>query len=1468
MKKYYTFIILICFKLAAQVSPDQNYILATTPTSEVTIPNFNTGSYSKLQEVSYFDGLGRNIQNTKIAVTPESKDLVQPVEYDQFGRKIKDYLSFPTSAAYNGAFIATPMPSIYSYYINKFPEEVENGSVNPYSETAPERSPLQRSQEAAAPGKDWKISQYGNVSAVPIYNYSWSYNTFVTGYVAGGSPVTLSVNAQGLMNVIFNFGGPNFKFLTGNVQYVGNLPDTTLGYIKDMSGVNTSYLLSIKNGYLFISSALMETLTSAGTTFTYQFGLTYSRTTNSNTVKNEYKSNIASSVRKYSAILAADRKPTLRYDEYYASNALTVNVTRNENWKGIYHAEWDYHDFLTASASASSGQNIVVDISPSNILSLTVNISLYPWSSMKTGAVKTLPFQISNVNLGYLTYNGANVYSVAITNNTLYIQNVFTGSGLQGVAFNTKLTTNVTLGIPPSSLDNTVEEYYDKYKRLVLTRKFNNALPHDTYNVYDQNNNLAFVIPPKADDLIGNTAGLSTDLTSAVTVTSVSGPLNLKASNSITLKEGFHAVAGSTFSAVIDNGTQNILDDLCYQYRYDHRNRVVEKKLPGKELQSIVYDKLNRPLLSQDPIQKSQNIWIFTKYDKYNRITYTGIYNDSRERSVIQAEQDAVFDPVLFESKTTAFFFNSGTNVYYTNAVFPTTGQLLTVHYYDDYVFDKAGMTVPAATSYDSLRTSVKGEVTGELIRTLNSTFWTTTLFGYDSKGRNIWSRSKNIYLGSEDNFESKLNFIGQKIQNKTDHLKTGLPVLTIYDYYTYDNASQLIKHSQKIGSNSEQLIFYNKYNELGQIIQKKVGGSSTAGTTYDNTPGLQTVDYSYNIRGWVKSINDTAQDLNATGATDLFAYKINYNNYTATATAGYQAIPLYNGNIADITWKSKTDNRSRIYAYKYDALDRMTDSNLFINDNPGPDLVFNYKEGPVTYDKNSNILSLERSGLRSNSTLDKIDILSYIYQSSSNNLSKVIDTSDSAGFNNGSTAANVDYAYDTSGNLIKDLNKNIGTATTNGIFYNSAVNLPETIITGTGNIQYVYDAKGTKLSKKMTVGSTIITTQYNSGFIYEQLGSGTNNLQFFSTPEGYARKDGLGNFSYVFQYKDHLGNIRLSYTDVNSNGSIAANEIIEENNYYPFGLEHKGYNSTNLPLGNIKAQKYKYNSKEFQDELSVNVYDYGARNYEPSIGRWINIDLLAEKYSNYSPYSYVANNPVIFKDPDGRDIVYFDINGVEITSKRVSSTTIFETHIAKNDRQTSFSQVPMPNIIQKRVQSGDDTTGSSYQENDYIIAARTGLFNQTKNSGLLKLYTEGGNLIPQEAIDNIPDLDPTLVKAVAIQESNNGTTGITDIMTANNPGDYKPYKEAYGLIKSETLDVNRSLYLGIRFLATKGFRGGISGGTFTFKGWERAAGNYNGWGVENSMEIKIKDRKTPSYYEQYIKTMIDDSQKATPSDF
>ncbi|GAA3655903.1 DUF6443 domain-containing protein [Flavivirga jejuensis] len=873
-----------------------------------------------------------------------------------------------------------------------------------------------------------------------------------------------------------------------------------------------------------------------------------------------------------------------------------------------------------------------------------------------------------------------------------------------------------------SGTNHTIEEFKDKQGRVILKRTYADvngiSTPHDTYYVYDDFGNLTYVLPPNID--------------TSVSITST------------------------------------ILDNLGYQYIYDHRNRLVEKKIPGKGWEYIVYNKLNQPILTQDANLEEDDKWLFTKYDAFGRVAYTGMYSDGSFRTDLQDLADA--NSSQYVTKSSSYTTIAGTIIYYDNGGYPTvaaTDELHTINYYDDYTFDiESGVS---ETSYGIAPiTNTKGLATGSKVRVLDSSpvKWITTVTYYDEKSRPIYVYSFNDYLGTTDKVKSQLDFTGQITETNTVHDKTGQSTITTVDTFAYDHAGRLISQKQKINNLTEELIVLNTYDELGQLENKKVGGA-VAGNI-ENSTGLQMINYTYNIRGWLKQINDPS----SLGA-DLFGFKINYN------TNDYGATNLFNGNISATEWRTaNTDNSLKWYNYSYDELNRITGATNTSNTN--------YNISNIAYDKNGNILNLQRQGhTNAGATLfGTMDNLSYTYETNSNKLLEVADTgNDAYGFKDG-TNSNNDYTYDDNGNMIMDLNKGITNITYNHLNLPTLVDINDGG-SNIGTISYLYDATGVKLEKTVSTG---VTTEYAGNHVYED-----GSLKFFNHPEGYVEPNG-SSFDYIYQYRDHLGNIRLSYNDSNDDGiitggstqiffdgfesvsgwdgtghtwgwevdefdsnfkfqgnytarldphpsiywanavhsnewidisntettdyiysawvymenitenkariflfmnedgetgyytlldqhdptvkgkwcyvekrvSVPANitklnlridnyyagsvwyddvsirkvndpatvEILEENNYYPFGLKHKGYN-LNVASTNI-ALKRKFGGKEYQDELGLGWYDITARNYDPELGRWMNLDPLAEKMRRHSPYNYAFDNPIFFIDPDG----------------------------------------------------------------------------------------------------------------------------------------------------------------------------------------------------------------------------------------
>jgi RHS repeat-associated protein len=787
-----------------------------------------------------------------------------------------------------------------------------------------------------------------------------------------------------------------------------------------------------------------------------------------------------------------------------------------------------------------------------------------------------------------------------------------------------------------SGTNHTTEEYKDKEGKVILKRTYGvsvvNNVPtnttHDTYYVYDQYGNLTYVLPP-----------LSTNVTTD-------------------------------------------LEGLCYQYKYDYRNRLVEKKLPGKQWEYIIYDKLDRVVATGPALSPFTNAtvntygWMVTKYDVFNRPVYTGWQLESTafSQSLRTSKQTTITGLTALNESKVASFTVDGVDIRYTNSVtlFSTAFTLLTVTYYDDYSFPSPPPNYNDVETqqvyYTATTNKPKGLATGNWVRIVEASTApiraekSYTL--YDYKARPIRNYTTNYLVGSTQ-VDTKYDFV-KTLHTVTKHKRLALSTeVVIKDEFTYTTQDRLLTHTQQINALPKQLLVKNEYDELGQLIVKRVGGTDV--TTY---AGLQKVDYAYNVRGWLKGINiaddGTTNPLQQGSAPkDLFAFKINYN-LVEGGVAGVQA--LHNGNISETYWRTSSDNVLRKYGYVYDQMNRLNEA---IYQKPGLSTPTNSYNESVSYDKNGNIKALQRNGdLDSNTFTIEMDDLVYSYSTTQpNQLSAVEDlTNHPQGFKDSATNG-IDFTYDANGNMLTDANKEI-----TGIKYNH-LNLPtEILFNGTNKkINYLYTAAGVKVEKKVTNGSTVTTTDYLSGFQYTKVNSGNVTMDFFPHAEGYVACTLSGSnplFNYVYNYTDHLGNIRVSYTWDTATTSL---KILEENHYFPFGLKHTKYNRDTYQyvtteeggyntgtIGRINnpenaLYKYKYNGKELQDELGLNMYDYGARNYDPALGRWMNIDPLAEKYRKWSPYTYCIDNPIRFLDPDGMRVwIYYQETDKSGKSKNI----------------------------------------------------------------------------------------------------------------------------------------------------------------------------------------------------------------------
>jgi len=782
-----------------------------------------------------------------------------------------------------------------------------------------------------------------------------------------------------------------------------------------------------------------------------------------------------------------------------------------------------------------------------------------------------------------------------------------------------------------------VVEYKDKDGRVILKKvQISTSTPtitsHDnwlcTYYVYDDFGLLRCVIPPKATEYLASHSW--------------------------------------TFPAYTSGG---LFDELCFQYTYDQRYRMITKKVPGAGIVYVVYDKRDRMAFTQDANMRTKCQWLATLYDDLNRPVSTGILSFVSgstycyDRNALQTYIDEAFttptsttvtsdmsapntlsvniretgktsyhavnsieinndftseDGAAFETFLGPYTEGTSTTTVAYNPI-PTGGvyTALTYTFYDNYdflaggkpfnasYFNTTNFNTTTATGYypeplpTAKSTLTKGMVTGTKVRILENPDniaqggWLETVSYYNDKGRVIQTQADNHTQGI-DISSLHYDFSGKVLSVYATHNNPAAPqMVRVKTDNTYDVGGRLIEIKKTINDDpaTTRTIARNTYNEIGQLVTKQLGQKSVT-----NTDPLETLDYSYNIRGWLTGIN---KDYLNSSSDRWFGMQLSYDY---GFNDGSNSNGMFNGNISGMQWKSKGDGENRAYGFRYDPANRLLMSdfnqkfgNSWDKTNGSININFTSIMGTdgtnngTAYDANGNIKQMQQWGLKLH-TSPQIDNLIYRYEDNSNKLKAVIDD----GFNDATTKLGdfrtsqtyltalggskpnnatvyTDYAYDPNGNLKKDLNKDIDDATTDGITYNH-LNLPYLVkVKNKGTITYIYDAIGNKLEKKVVEGTNTTVTDYVNGYVYESKSSTTNipTLQFFGQEEGRIRKGENGDFLYDYFVKDHLENVRMTLTDEQKTDAYppasmeTASRTIENSIYSNIDLTE-----SNLPAG------------------------------------------------------------------------------------------------------------------------------------------------------------------------------------------------------------------------------------------------------------------------------------------------------------
>ena len=655
----------------------------------------------------------------------------------------------------------------------------------------------------------------------------------------------------------------------------------------------------------------------------------------------------------------------------------------------------------------------------------------------------------------------------------------------------------------------------------------------------------------------------------------------------------------------------------AYLYLYDSKERVCARKLPGIGWIRMEYDDADRLVFTQDGEQRRRGESTFMLYDIHGRECVTGVCGHD------------IPTGNMISGFALAEYVGAGGALdgYACSGVTLVSPQVMSAFYYDSHAFvdDFATGLPDSLAMYGTHIPSLIGRRTGSCLHEVSEGISGKKVWGlvrYDGRGR-VSHTEMSYPDGGWDTEDVVYDFLGSPVRRHLVHRRgTGSSSMISEDLtYTYDDSERLLEVHHSLNGGTPILLARNTYDELGRLSGTERGSNDALSSTY-----------SYNVRSWLTGIDGS-----------LFKETLHYNELRSDRLGTDRR--RFGGDVSSMEWRSGAGTGTRSYDFAYDGLGRLVSADY----GEYGDHVVGYGTS-YSYDNMGNLLSLSREGDMTSSLKGIVDNLSMTYDG--NRLASVSDSDQapsvtgSADFRDGASMA-VEYTYDRNGNMTSDLNRRISS-----VSYNRQ-NRPARIKHSGGTETFTYLPDGTK-RERTVLGKdwSLSRTEYRGNLVCAD-----DSLKYILFDGGLIAMDGASP-EYLFFLRDHLGSVRAV--------ARPDGKAVQVNHYYPYGMAFAGGGMSgnagahpveggvsvaggSLEIGGETggmelarpgaSQPYRFLGNELYTSNSLGLYDFSARMYDPTLGRFLSVDPMAEGYRHLSPYAYCAGNPAVYVDKDGQVI-------------------------------------------------------------------------------------------------------------------------------------------------------------------------------------------------------------------------------------